>query len=176
MGTSTQLLTFAEFERVPDPREGKYELRHGELALVAPAKHLHYKLQIRLTRLLQDTAGSSWVAGTEMPFRPTAEYEYWFADVGLIAAARFEQTSAQGNIDGVPEMVIEVLSPSNTVSEMRDRADICLRNGAREFWLVDPERQTVEVTTPDGHTIRYQSGQDVPLWFGGKLAVAEIFA
>lgn len=34
--TPTRLLTFAEFEQLPDPKAGRYELRHGELVTVAP--------------------------------------------------------------------------------------------------------------------------------------------
>ena len=54
---------------------------------------------------------------------------------------------------GAPELVIEVLSPSNTASEMRDKRKLCLANGSVEFWVVDPEQREVEVSTPDGHSI-----------------------
>ncbi len=51
---------------------------------------------------------------------------------------------------GVPEIVIEVLSPSNTASEMTAREEICLRRGGQEFWLVDPVRESVRVVRADG--------------------------
>lgn len=173
--TPTQLLTFAEFERLPDPREGYYELHHGELTLLAPPKHLHYRLQTRMQRLLQSSAGDAWVVGTEMPFRPQPDCEFWYADIAVIAADRFEATDAQGNIHGVPELVIEVLSPSNTAAEMLDRRDICLHNGAREFWVVNPAHNLVEVYTPDGRYLSYRAGQQVPLFCGGSLAMDAIF-
>ena len=52
-----------------------------------------------------------------------------------------------------PDLVIEVLSPSNTMDEVLDRQNICLKNGCIAFWTVDPKRKSVMVTTADGKTI-----------------------
>ncbi len=51
----------------------------------------------------------------------------------------------QKNITGVPDLVIEILSPG---TEQRDR--IIKRklygiHGAKEFWIVDPQAKTIEV-------------------------------
>lgn len=35
---------------------------------------------------------------------------------------------------GAPDLIIEVLSPSNTATEICDKEKLCLENGAREFW------------------------------------------
>lgn len=46
---------------------------------------------------------------------------------------------------GVPDLIVEVLSPG---TEKRDRGykkDLYEKNGVREYWLVEPETQTVEV-------------------------------
>jgi Uma2 family endonuclease len=174
--TPTRLLTFAEFAELPDPPGGKYELRHGELAFMAPPKHQHYRIQTRLQGMLQTAAGASWVSGIEMPFRPSREYEFWFANVALLRRERFDRTDADGNIEGSPELVAEVWSPSNRVSEMLDRGNACLKGGAREFWLVDPERSSVEVYSADGKRPElYGIGDEIALFTGGTLRVSEIF-
>ena len=74
--------------------------------------------------------------------------------------------------------MIEVLSPSNTVSEIFDKKTLCLENGSREFWVVDIEHRQVEVATPDGRTITYKAGQRIPLFFatGADIAIDAIFA
>ena len=79
---------------------------------------------------------------------------------------------------GAPDLVIEVLSPSNTASEIIDKKTLCLENGSREFWVVDSEHRQVEVSTPDGLTVTYKAGQQVPLHFapGTHLAVDAVFA
>ncbi|MEO8099192.1 MAG: Uma2 family endonuclease [Acidobacteriota bacterium] len=173
--TSTHATTFAEFEQLPDTREGKYELRHGELVLIAPPKHGHQRIQYFLQRRLGATSGTAWLAVIEIGFRPGNEHEYWIADVALVSAERWNRTNPEGYFEGAPEVVIEILCPSNTTAEMLDRRDTCLKNGAQEFWLVDPIRHGVEVSTPDGHSMTYPAGQQIPLLVGGVLAVDEIF-
>ncbi len=80
-----------------------------------------------------------------------------------------------GYMEGAPDVVIEVLSPSNTASEMLDREQICLENGAREFWVVDPVRRQVKVSCADGRAATYKAGQSIPLLFGGMLPVDSTF-
>ena len=78
---------------------------------------------------------------------------------------------------GAPELVIEVLSPSNTASEMRDEHKLCLANGSFDFWVIDPEERAVKVSMPDGHRIIYGAGQQIPLFFadGSQITVDAIF-
>ena len=172
---TTALMTFAELERLPDS-DTRYELRHGELIALPPPRHKHFRIQQNLRRALEKAAGETGEAGTEFGFRPKPEHEYWVADVAFISRDRWLVIPDEGNLQGVPEIVIEVLSPSNTASEMLDREQICLENGAREFWVVDPVRLQVKVSTPDGHSVTYKSGREIPLLFGGTLAVNSIFA
>lgn len=173
--TTTHLMTFAEFENLPDPPSAKYELRHGQICVVAPPKHNHYKVQLRLLRLLMQAAGDAGEVGVEMSFRPRPEYEYWYADVAFLSRKRWDETPGKSNIQGSPELVAEVLSPPNTVQEMRDRRKLCLETGSLEFWTVDADLREVEVMFADSHSITYKSGQCIPLFFGGQLAVDEIF-
>jgi len=172
--TTTKLMTFAEFEQLPNPPEGfRQELRHGELFQVAPPKFDHSRVQWQLRRLLERAAGDAGIVTMEIGFRPTLENEYWIADVALVSKASWN--SGDDYLSGAPQLVVEVLSPSNTATEMLDKRNICLENGSREFWVVNRDHRQVEVSTPDGHTITYKSGQEIPLFFGGSLAVDAIF-
>ena len=55
---------------------------------------------------------------------------------------------------------------------------ICFANGTLEFWVVDADEKTVEVSHADGRVVVYKSGQQIPLFFspGAVLAVDAIFA
>lgn len=73
--------------------------------------------------------------------------------------------------------MIEVLSPSNTASEMNERERLCLENGAKEFWVVDPKHNQVRISTADKLVRIWQAGDEIPLPLFGNhvLAVDEIF-
>jgi len=171
--TTTKLMTFAEFEQLPNPPGHRYELHHGELVKVPFPEFLHIRVQWQLRRLLESAAGSGGVVHTEMPYRPLPEHECWGADIVYLSKARWDKIERY--LMGAPEIVIEVLSPSNTATEMFDNRNICLENGSREFWVVNTDLRQVEVSTPDGRTITYKSGQEIPLFFGGRLTVDSIF-
>ena len=172
--TPTRLLTFEEFEQIPNPPGGRYELHHGELVEVRLPQYVHVRAQWRIRRLLENASDDVGVAEKEVPYRPLPEHECWGTDVVYMSKERWE--SIDKYLSGVPELVIEILSPSNTAAEMLDKRNVCLENGGREFWVVDPKHRQVEVSTPDGHTITYRPGQAIPLFFGGRIAVDAIFA
>jgi len=85
--------------------------------------------------------------------------------------------SIRDYLSGAPDLVIEVLSPSNTAAEIRDKRKMCLQNGSAEFWVVDPDQREVEVSTRDGRSVIYGAGQTIPLFFaaGSTIAVEAIF-
>jgi len=169
-------MTVAEFVQLPEAEGCRYELQRGELVTLAPPKLRHSLVQRKIMFLLQDAAADAGSASIELGFRPLPEYEFRYADVAWASKQRWEQQDLNSYFRGAPELVVEVLSPSNTVAEMIDKEKLCLENGAREFWVVDIDHRLVRVSTPDGHTITYKDGQEIPLLFGGKLAVNAIFS
>ncbi len=175
--TSTKLMTFAEFEQRTRPSGVRHELRHGELVQVAPLKNRHFLIQQVLRDLLDGAAAGDGRAYTEVGFRALPEYEYRTADVAYLSAEELARHRAQDYLMGAPDLVIEVLSPSNTAQEMLDKEQVCLENGSREFWVVDAGRRQVRVSTSDGRVVTYKAGQQIPLVFapGKHLSVNAIF-
>ena len=170
-------MTVEQFRALPGPKEGYYELHHGVPILMTFPKKGHWTIQHRLMRLLEPLASGRGIIGVEFAFRPLADHELWRADVAFTSRERDDATGPDDNLRGVPELVIEVLSPSNTASEINDREAMCLENGCLEFWVVDPKRKIVKVSTPDRKSITYVEGEKVPLTIPalGELAVSEIF-
>jgi Uma2 family endonuclease len=172
-----QPLTVDEFDRLPEPPGGRLELRHGEAVFVSYPEIVHIKVQWRLRELIQslaDAAGLRGVAGSEFPYRPLPEYELWAADVAFVSEARFGSISRW--LEGSPELVIEVRSPSNTKQELSDKAMTTLRGGASEFWIVDPALRCVTVFTQNGGISVYRGEQSVPLpMFGSSVSLEQVF-
>ncbi len=139
-------------------------------------KYRHYTNQRRLRRLLESLAPSDGLVDTGLPFRALPEHELRVADVVYVSAERERSISPDDNLHGAPDIVVEVLSPSNTADEICEKERLCLENGAKEFWVVDPRLRQVRISTPDAHTITWRSGQEIALpLFSGKLKVDDIF-
>jgi Uma2 family endonuclease len=176
--TVTRPMTFAEFERLPNPKGKRLELHHGEVVEVAPPKHRHHRRQLRLSRLMETLVDPIGVVALEFAYRPTPEHECWVADVAFVPRERYDLIPLDGNLAGAPDLVIEVLSPSNRDPEIEEKMKLCLGNGSREFWVVDDEDREIKLSTPDGRTVTYRAGQQIPLFFapGSTLSVEDIFS
>jgi Uma2 family endonuclease len=174
--TPTRLMTFAEFEQLPTPKDGRLELRNGEVVKLPPPKLKHVIVQENLRGLLKQAAGDAGSVYVEIGFQAFLDGNYRIADVAFVPTDRLKSQDPEGYFRGAPDLVIEVLSPSNTAAEMREKKKLCLENGAIQFWIADTDLREVEVCTRDGRSITYKSGQEIPLFFGGSLPVDVIFA
>jgi len=176
MAATTGLLSVEEFLKLPDPKEGHNELHHGAVVVVPPPKEGHQRLQDGLAVLLKKLAGERFVVRVEMAFQPTPEHEVWVADVGCVTRERYAATGVDEYIMGAPDLVIEVLSPSNTVDEINDKMAICMANGCCSFWTVDGKRQRVSVTEGDVTKHYGLSDSIVCALFDAEIPVREIFS
>ncbi len=79
---------------------------------------------------------------------------------------------------GVPDLVVEVLSPSTRTNDLGIKRERYMASGVRELWLVDPDARTVTRVRPDaapdevlgeGATLRSEALE------GFALDVARIF-
>jgi len=175
MSVQAGLMTVGEYLKLPPPKEGHYELHHGEVVLVPPPKWGHQRIQDRIQTLLKRLAGDTGVARMEMAFRPTPEHEVWLADVGFVRAERAESVGEDEYLAGAPDLVVEVLSPSNTVDEINDKMSLCLGNGCSSFWVIDPKRKRLSVTEGDV-TRHYGASASVTCGLvGGPVQVRDIF-
>jgi Uma2 family endonuclease len=62
----------------------------------------------------------------------------------------------ESGIDGIPHVILEILSPSTRKYDLSTKAGLYARNGVPEFWVVDPYTETIAV-----HELR--DGEYVPL-------------
>lgn len=103
---------------------------------------------------------------------PDVSFYYW---------SRFpnREMGVEQILNCVPDLAVEVLSPSNTPEEMLRKRREYFEGGAKLVWIVDPEQKTVEVfTAVDQSTVLtedqvLEGGDVLP---GFKLSIAKWFA
>ena len=62
-------------------------------------------------------------------------------------------------VTGIPDFVVEILSPSTARRERHKKSEIYARFGAREYWLVDSKDGAVEIRTRRGmEFVRFAHG------------------
>jgi Uma2 family endonuclease len=171
-----RLYTVEEYERIPNPPGGRYELHHGELVFVTYPVRQHGDLQRRLQELLKPAGAAEYLVAVEYPYRPLRESEVWGADVACVRHDRHR--AVEKWLLGAPELVIEVKSPSNRDSELDDKAMTTLAGeGAVEFWVVDAKARTVKVYSKSAGVRIYHGDAEVPVpLLDMRLSLDQIFA
>src|SRR5215211_619204 len=85
-------------------------------------------------------------------------------------------------VEGAPDLLIEVLSPSNRGHDLLTKRALYARAGVREYWLVDPASRAVEILALDRdalHLVVAASGEealDSPLLGRLPITANELFA
>lgn len=151
---------FAEWiERHEPLGVARYELLNGRIVMTPPAGYPHGGLGVRIARAISDHAGDGLVfessQGYALPSGDTVG-----PDVTFVSRSRWEAgpKPAVGEfIRIVPDLVVEILSPSTSSRDRGEKKAIYERNGVRELWLVDPRaRRIVRFVLADG---RFDLGQ-----------------
>ena len=143
-------LTYEEFRRLPD--DGKrYELIHGEVHLTpSPTTKHQFALQ-NLSRSLdpfvfKHRLGEIFVAPLDVRLsRDTAVQP----DPIFISNSR-ARIIKENYIDGAPDLVVEILSPSTAAHDRATKLALYAEAGVPEVWLLDPVAKTVEVLKLQG--------------------------
>jgi len=81
-------------------------------------------------------------------------------------------------IDGVPTLVVEILSPSDTIEDVNEKIDAYLAAKVCIIWIIDPYRHTITVhrtdSVPKLFTIRDELSAE-PHLPGFRVPVARLF-
>ena len=81
----------------------------------------------------------------------------------------------------MPDLVVEIMSPSTVGHDRGYKQALYGRHGVREYWLVDPDAETVEILTHTEQGLEYAAtfsrGQTLgsPLFDGLSLELEDIF-
>jgi Uma2 family endonuclease len=182
MGIETAMMTLEEYARLEESDE-RYvsDLVRGVVVREPRPGPPHGRVQMRIGFALEGWARR---AGADV----TAESGYILSedpptlrgpDVAVVVRPRSGEGQPGGWIRGAPDVVVEVLSPSDTSSRMQEKTLDYLQAGARLVWIVDPKARTVTIFRPDGsaRVVREREvldGEDVLVGF--SVALTELFA
>jgi len=140
------LWTYADWERLPDDGY-RYEVIQGVLHMSPPPSILHQSASNRLATLITNHADDrklGWVftapVGVALPTEPVPLQP----DILFVSAAR-QAIIGKQYIDGAPDLIVEILSPSNWTFDRKEKFQVYQAAGVPEYWIIDYRARTIEI-------------------------------
>lgn len=165
------------------PKDGyKRELLDGEIVM-SPAGSEHGRKIMRFSTALgshvyQHQLGEVFdgQTGFRMQTRDVLSPDISFVSRGRLAGL---QSAPEGFFDGAPDLVVEFLSPGESMKRINAKLTQYFENGCRLAWVMDSRRRTVAVHRgPVAHRVLTEadelSGEEVIAGF--TLSVKVLFA
>ncbi|HHV55675.1 MAG TPA: Uma2 family endonuclease [Firmicutes bacterium] len=124
----------------------RYELIEGEL-LVTPSPNVeHQRILRRLTDVIE-----RFVEGNDLGEVFFSPLDVILSDTNVVQPDLFFVAKnrlgiiTRDNVQGPPDLIVEVLSPSTDARDRQLKRTIYSKYGVKEYWIVDPQARTVEV-------------------------------
>ncbi len=138
-------LTYDDFLLFPD--DGKrHELIDGEHYVTPSPSRKHQAISWNLTIIIgsyleSHPVGRAFAAPFDVVFSNFAVVE---PDLLFISNARLEALTSK-NVQGAPNLVVEIGSPSTRRRDEIIKRKLYERFGVEEYWVIDPEIETIAV-------------------------------
>ncbi len=141
--------TYEDYCLLPEDR--RYELIEGELLMVPSPSVIHQRVAANLEAILRSfvkerNLGEVLYAPLDVVLSP---HDVVQPDIVFISRERAHIVT-DANLQGAPDLVIEILSPSTAERDRGLKRKLYARYGVRELWLVNAGAQTVEVFSLEG--------------------------
>jgi Uma2 family endonuclease len=181
---------FWELCQRPEYADMHLELIEGVLYAMTPTGGLHslicQLLSVYMSNyVLQHQLGYVTAAETGFILNQGSEESplVLAPDIAFVAKARMPMPPPKGFFNFAPDLAVEVISPGNTLSEMRRKTESYLRAGTKVVWIVYPEEESITVyystEDPRAGSFKFLGMNDVlecePILLGFSLPLSAFF-
>ena len=111
----------------------KIELNEWGQIVMSPASNKHGRLQVEIAYILKQQTPSGSAVITESSISTTDNTKV--ADVVWCSETFIQKHGYETPFDEAPEICIEIISPSNSAGEMKEKIGLYFSAGAKEVWL-----------------------------------------
>lgn len=138
--------TYEEYYRLDDDQ--RYEIIEGTL-LPSPSRETHHQLWlgeisvILTSHVKQRKLGKVYIAPVDVILNHENTVQ---PDLVFVSASNAGLIQKRG-IFGVPDLLVELVSPSSVRRDRYDKKDLYARFGVKEYWIGDPANQSLEILT-----------------------------
>ena len=149
--TEKKKYTYADYLKTPD--DERYELIEGEL-LMTPAPVMRHqrisrKMLIAIDNHVTDNdLGEVFDAPSDVYLDKENVVQ---PDILFVSKERLD-IIGEKNIQGAPDLVIEIISESTAYRDLVQKKKLYVRFGVKEYWIVIPEESSVDIFTLKDNT------------------------
>ncbi|MBI1982887.1 MAG: Uma2 family endonuclease [Acidobacteria bacterium] len=172
--------THADLLALPEDNKRR-EIIDGDLFVTPTPRIRHQRIVQKLARAFERYLEQNPLG--ELFYTPV---DIIFSDLDVLEPDLFfvsneKRDILQDWVRGVPDLVVEILSPTTAARDRGIKLKAYARFGVREYWIVDPEAQAIELyrLAPEGYeltrTFRHEEELSSPLLPGFALPVGSIF-
>ncbi|WP_394995277.1 Uma2 family endonuclease [Emticicia sp.] len=152
-----KLLTYEDYVKLTPPDSGNFELLNGRIFFMASPKPSHQEISSLLNTylgiyIISNKLGKLFAAPMDVVF---SEHDTFQPDLLFITKERLN-IIGENKIEGTPDLVVEILSPSNDNNEMSYKKHIYESTGVKEYWLINVEKQTLTLYKQIDNELRWQ--------------------
>ena len=177
---TTHRLTYQDYANLEG--DERYELLDGRLVPVPSRNTAHQAASIRLMSEMyffieENGLGRLYPAPFDVLFTNSDVVQ---PDLLFISGDR-KHIITPDNVQGAPDMVVEILSPATSRMDWHDKRELYALHGVREYWIVDPTHRIVSVLQlRDGvleitQTCTEGDAADSAVLEGFSVSLAELF-
>ncbi|HAG08843.1 MAG TPA: restriction endonuclease [Desulfotomaculum sp.] len=139
-----EIYTYEDYALLPEG--APYQLIGGKLVMTPAPTTYHQSISMRLelklaTFVLEKDLGMVYYAPIDVYL---GEKETYQPDIIFIAKDRLHIIEP-AKVNGAPDLVIEILSPSTAYYDLKEKFKVYARQGVKEYWIIDPNDQSIEV-------------------------------
>lgn len=177
------VMTYDDYLHLPNDGR-RYEILEGELFVSPAPVTKHQRISRNLLTILhqhtcQHKLGEVFSSPTDVILSRTNVVE---PDLLFVSNDR-KKIITEKNIQGAPDLMVEILSETSEEQDRTAKKQIYARHGVKEYWLIDPNTETLEVyklnarTRIFQHTATYQSDESCQssLFPGLKIKLRELW-
>ena len=182
MAIPNPLIKFTYDDYLNAPEDKRYELLDGDLVVLPSPEEFHQRVSILLgSKLVQFAVENRLGRVYHAPFDVVlSNTDVVQPDLIFVSNERVDIITP-ANIQGAPDLVVEILSPSTATRDKTFKRSLYAKHGIAEYWMVDITEKTITVlrlgergfeivdTYSDGETLTSPTLQ------GSTLSLDDIF-
>ncbi|NLW47546.1 MAG: type II toxin-antitoxin system Phd/YefM family antitoxin [Firmicutes bacterium] len=166
-----QRMTVEEFRKLSDSSENRYELIDGEVFQLASPSYEHQRVLVAILSRFHQWSQEKRCKPVTAPFDVTLfkDERENIVQPDIVVVCDPEKVNDRGRYQGIPTLVVEVLSESTQNKDMLKKLNLYMAGGIGEYWIVNPWNREVYIYS-------FASGeiQNYRVYKGSETAGSEV--